>query len=51
MELFNAPDSPLFLFMLSTRAGGLGINLALREALRRLYVFFLKVESEAPSIV
>eukprot|EP00667_Euglena_gracilis_P000745 EG_transcript_744 len=28
MEQFNAPDSPLFLFMLSTRAGGLGINLA-----------------------
>eukprot|EP00906_Rhabdomonas_costata_P016132 RCo023151 len=27
MEVFNAPDSPLFLFMLSTRAGGLGINL------------------------
>ena len=28
MEGFNAPDSPVFLFMLSTRAGGLGINLA-----------------------
>ncbi|CAK9291495.1 unnamed protein product [Gordionus sp. m RMFG-2023] len=25
---FNRPDSPKFLFMLSTRAGGLGINLA-----------------------
>ena len=25
---FNAPDSPKFVFMLSTRAGGLGINLA-----------------------
>jgi SWI/SNF-related matrix-associated actin-dependent regulator of chromatin subfamily A member 5 len=25
---FNAPDSPLFVFLLSTRAGGLGINLA-----------------------
>jgi SNF2 family DNA or RNA helicase len=25
---FNAPDSTKFLFMLSTRAGGLGINLA-----------------------
>lgn len=24
---FNAPDSPDFVFLLSTRAGGLGINL------------------------
>merc|ERR1711957_863802 len=28
MELFNATDSPYFIFMLSTRAGGLGLNLA-----------------------
>ncbi|KZS21056.1 Chromatin-remodeling complex ATPase chain Iswi [Daphnia magna] len=28
IEEFNAPDSKKFLFMLSTRAGGLGINLA-----------------------
>ena len=28
MESFNAPNSTKFLFMLSTRAGGLGINLA-----------------------
>jgi len=28
MHLFNAPGSSKFLFMLSTRAGGLGINLA-----------------------
>jgi SNF2 family DNA or RNA helicase len=28
IEEFNAPDSQKFLFMLSTRAGGLGINLA-----------------------
>lgn len=28
MALFNAPDSPYFIFMLSTRAGGLGLNLA-----------------------
>jgi hypothetical protein len=27
LQLFNAPDSPFFLFMLSTRAGGLGLNL------------------------
>eukprot|EP00808_Paulinella_micropora_P021784 g56470.t1 len=27
MERFNAPDSDKFLFLLSTRAGGLGINL------------------------
>jgi chromodomain-helicase-DNA-binding protein 1 len=28
MEVFNKPDSPDFAFLLSTRAGGLGINLA-----------------------
>jgi len=28
MRAFNAPDSPYFIFSLSTRAGGLGINLA-----------------------
>lgn len=28
MEHFNAPNSPDFAFLLSTRAGGLGINLA-----------------------
>eukprot|EP00948_MAST-09A_sp_MAST-9A-sp1_P003870 g3870.t1 len=27
MDSYNAPDSPLFIFLLSTRAGGLGINL------------------------
>ena len=27
MNAFNAPDSPYFVFMLSTRAGGLGLNL------------------------
>ncbi|GAA6067488.1 probable global transcription activator SNF2L1 isoform X1, partial [Tachysurus ichikawai] len=26
--MYNAPDSTKFIFMLSTRAGGLGINLA-----------------------
>ena len=27
LRLFNAPDSPYFAFLLSTRAGGLGLNL------------------------
>lgn len=27
MDLFNSPNSPYFVFMLSTRAGGLGLNL------------------------
>lgn len=28
MVMFNDPDSPYFIFLLSTRAGGLGLNLA-----------------------
>jgi SNF2 family DNA or RNA helicase len=28
IDQYNAPDSPLFAFLLSTRAGGVGINLA-----------------------
>jgi SWI/SNF-related matrix-associated actin-dependent regulator of chromatin subfamily A member 5 len=28
IDAFNAPDSEKFIFLLSTRAGGLGINLA-----------------------
>jgi len=28
IDAFNAPNSEKFVFMLSTRAGGLGINLA-----------------------
>jgi SNF2 family DNA or RNA helicase len=28
MYMFNDPDSPFFIFLLSTRAGGLGLNLA-----------------------
>jgi SWI/SNF-related matrix-associated actin-dependent regulator of chromatin subfamily A member 5 len=28
LEIFNAPNSEKFLFLLSTRSGGLGINLA-----------------------
>lgn len=27
LKQFNAPDSPVFMFLLSTRAGGLGLNL------------------------
>lgn len=27
LRVFNAPDSPYFMFLLSTRAGGLGLNL------------------------
>ncbi|ORZ00685.1 SNF2 family N-terminal domain-domain-containing protein [Syncephalastrum racemosum] len=27
LQIFNAPDSPYFVFLLSTRAGGLGLNL------------------------
>lgn len=31
LGLFNAPDSPYFLFLLSTRAGGLGLNLQVAD--------------------
>lgn len=27
LQVFNAPESPYFMFLLSTRAGGLGLNL------------------------
>ena len=27
LKQFNAPNSPYFIFLLSTRAGGLGLNL------------------------
>jgi SNF2 family DNA or RNA helicase len=27
LEMYNAEDSPYFIFLLSTRAGGLGLNL------------------------
>jgi len=31
LEMFSAPDSPYFLFLLSTRAGGLGLNLQVAD--------------------
>jgi hypothetical protein len=34
IEHYNAPDSPDFVFLLSTRAGGLGINLETGELAR-----------------
>ena len=48
MDEFNAPGSEKFVFMLSTRAGGLGINLATADVVI-LYVCFdttgiLKIE-------
>lgn len=32
MDSFNAPDSEDFIFLLTTRAGGVGINLATADA-------------------
>jgi SNF2 family DNA or RNA helicase len=32
MDKFNAPDSDYFVFLLTTRAGGVGINLASADA-------------------
>ena len=34
MFKFNAPDSPYFIFLLSTRAGGLGLNLTAADTVR-----------------
>lgn len=36
LRRYNAPDSNLFIFLISTRAGGVGINLASAGALRAL---------------
>ena len=32
ISTFNSPDSPYFLFLMSTRAGGLGVNLSVLVA-------------------
>ena len=31
LELFTSPDSPYYFFLLSTRAGGLGLNLQVAD--------------------
>jgi SWI/SNF-related matrix-associated actin-dependent regulator of chromatin subfamily A member 5 len=45
MDEFNAPGSEKFVFMLSTRAGGLGINLATADIVI-LYVVFKREARE-----
>jgi SNF2 family DNA or RNA helicase len=34
IEIFNSPSSPYDIFMLSTRAGGLGLNLPAADTVR-----------------
>ncbi len=44
MKLFNAPDSPVFIFLLSTRAGGLGINLTSADTVSSLNANLLPLQ-------
>jgi SNF2 family DNA or RNA helicase len=40
MYRFNSPDSPYFIFLLSTRAGGLGLNLTAVSFAICLFIFY-----------
>lgn len=43
IDEFNAPNSPLFAFLLSTRAGGVGINLATADTVLIMVCFPISV--------
>ncbi len=44
IDAFNAPDSPLFAFLLSTRAGGVGINLATADTVIIMVRIFISLK-------
>jgi hypothetical protein len=48
IQHFNAPDSPDFAFLLSTRAGGLGINL---ETANTVIIFDVSLESGSDEVM
>lgn len=48
---FNAEDSPFFIFLLSTRAGGLGLNLQTADTVRFAVQYSIAVAGCHPEML